>query len=95
MSRDGQIHGELKTLVNKVEEQTRRKLMSFEFRRGSKEFKGYICYEMVVETRVYGYMAIAKTASRSVAFKVARLRESIILLWRVRMSFFSNYYTLM
>ena len=70
-SHTGQIHGEFKTLVK---EQTRHKLTtSFEGEAKSSKVRSVMKW-----WSKYISMAIAKTASRSVAFKVARLRESIM-----------------
>ena len=69
-SHAGQAHDELKTLVK---EQTRRKLISFEGETKSSK----VSYVMKWWSKRIS-MAIAKTASRNVVFKVAKMRNSIM-----------------
>ena len=69
-SHTGQIHDEFKVLVR---EQIRHKLIDSEVEAKSSKIKA----GMKWWTRCIS-MAIAKTASRNVAFKVARLRDAIM-----------------
>ena len=69
-SHTGQIHGEFKAFVK---EQIKQKLVAFEGEAKNSRIRSVMrwwsrCISMV----------IAKTASRNVAFKVARMRESIM-----------------
>ena len=63
-SHTGQIHGELKILI---EEQIRHKLIAFEGEAKSSKIRSVMKWWSKCIS-----MAIAKTASRNVAFKVAR-----------------------
>ena len=69
-SHTGQIHAEFKALVR---EQIRHKLIDFEGEAKSSKIRA----DMKWWSRCIS-MAIAKTASRNVAFKVARMREAIM-----------------
>jgi len=69
-SHTGQIHGEFKILVK---EQIKQKLMAFEG-----EVKSPKIRSVMKRWSKCISMAIAKTASRNVAFKVAKMRESIM-----------------
>ena len=69
-SHTGQIHGEFKILVK---EQIRHKLISFEGEAKSPKVR----YVMKWWSKCIS-MAITKTVSRNVAFKAARMRESIM-----------------
>ena len=69
-SHTGQIHGEFKALVK---EQIRHKLIAFE----GEAKRSKIRSVMKWWSRCIS-MAIAKTASRNVAFKVAKMRDSIM-----------------
>ena len=69
-SHTGQIHGEFKALVK---EQIRHKLIAFEGEAKRSKIRSVMKW-----WSRYISMAIAKTASRNVAFKVARIRESIM-----------------
>ena len=69
-SHTGQIHGEFKALVK---EQIRHKLIAFEGEAKCSKIKSVMKWWSKCIS-----MAIAKTASRNVAFKVARMRESIM-----------------
>ena len=66
----GQIYGELKALVK---EQIRHKLIAFEREATSSKIRSVMKW-----WSKYISMAIAKTASRNVAFKVAKMRKSIM-----------------
>ena len=65
-----QIHGEFKILVK---EQIRQKLIAFEGEAKSSKIRSVMKWWSKCIS-----MAIAKTASRNVAFKVAKMRESIM-----------------
>ena len=67
-SHTGQIHGEFKAFVR---EQVRHKLIDFEGEAISSTIRAVLRWGSKCIS-----MAIAKTASRNVAFKVARMRES-------------------
>ena len=69
-SHTGQIHGEFKALVK---EQIRQKLIAFEGEAKSSKIRSVMKWWSKCIS-----MAIAKTASRNVAFKVAKMRESIM-----------------
>ena len=69
-SHAGQIHAEFKGLVR---EQIRHKLIDFEGEAKSSKIRAVMKWW----SRCIS-MAIAKTASRNVAFKVARMREAIM-----------------
>ena len=66
----GQIHGEFKALIK---EQIRQKLIAFEGEAKSSKIRSVMKWWSKCIS-----MAIAKTASRNVAFKVAKMRESIM-----------------
>ena len=66
----GQIHGEFKILVK---EQIKQKLIAFEGEAKSSKIRSVMKWWSKCLS-----MAIAKTASRNVAFKVAKMRESIM-----------------
>ena len=69
-SHTGQIHGEFKAFVR---EQIKQKLVAFEGdAKPSKTRSAMKWWSKCIS------MAIAKTASRNVAFKVAKMRESIM-----------------
>ena len=69
-SHTGQIHAEFKALVR---EQIRHKLVDFEGEAKSSKIRaGMKWWSRCIS------MAIAKTASRNVAFKVARMKEAIM-----------------
>ena len=69
-SHTGQIHGEFKILVK---EQIKQKLIAFEGDAKSSKIRSVMKWWSKCIS-----MAIAKTASRNVAFKVAKIRESIM-----------------
>ena len=69
-SHTGQIHGEFKALVK---EQIRHKLIAFEGEAKCSKIRSVMKWW----SRCIS-MAIAKTASRNVAFKVAKMRDSIM-----------------
>ena len=69
-SHTGQIHGEFKTLVK---EQIKQKLIAFEGDAKSSKIRSVMKWWSKCIS-----MTIAKTASRNVAFKVARMREAIM-----------------
>ena len=69
-SHTGQIHGEFKTLVK---EQIKQKLIAFEGDAKSSKIRSV----MRLLSKCIS-MTITKTASRNVAFKVARMREAIM-----------------
>ena len=69
-SHAGQIHGEFKALVK---EQIRHKLIAFEGEAKYSKIRSVIKWWSKCIS-----MAIAKTASRNVAFKVAKMRDSIM-----------------
>ena len=66
----GQIHGEFKALVN---EQIKQKLVAFEGDAKASKTRSVMKWWSKCIS-----MAIAKTASRNVAFKVAKMREAIM-----------------
>ena len=70
-SHTGQIHGEFKAFVK---EQIKQKLVAFEGdAKASKTRSAMKWWSKCIS------MAIAKTASRNVAFKVAKMREAIMM----------------
>ena len=69
-SHTGQIHGEFKALVK---EQIRHKLIAFEGEAKRSKIRSVMKWWSKCIS-----MAIAKTASRNVAFKVAKMRDSIM-----------------
>jgi hypothetical protein len=69
-SHTGQIHGEFKALVK---EQIRHKLIAFEGEAKCSKIRSVMKWWSKCIS-----MAIAKTASRNVAFKVAKMRDSIM-----------------
>ena len=69
-SHTGQVHSEFKAFVR---EQVRHKLINFEGEAKSSRIRAVMRWWSKCIS-----MAIAKTASRNLAFKVARMRESIM-----------------
>ena len=69
-SHTGQIHGKFKAFVK---EQIRHKLIAFEGEMKSSKIRSVMKWWSKCIS-----MAIAKTTSRNMAFKVARMRESIM-----------------
>ena len=70
LSHTGQIHGEFKAFVK---EQIKQKLVAFEGDAKASKTRSVMKWWSKCIS-----MAIAKTASRSVAFKVAKMREAIM-----------------
>ena len=71
-SHTGQIHGEFKAFVK---EQIKQKLVAFEGDAKASKTRSVMKWWSKCIS-----VAIAKTASRSVAFKVAKMREAIIIM---------------